>query len=43
MKDDGFLVKLVSFWTAVTMIAWMVAAPLSALAIIKLCSTYLWG
>lgn len=42
-KEDEFGTKLLSAWVAITLIIWLAVATVGGLALIKLCSTYLWG
>lgn len=42
-KENEFGIKLLSAWVAITIIIWLAVATVGGLALIKLCSTYLWG
>lgn len=43
MKEDGLGVKIVGMWMVIAIIIWLIAATVGGLALIKLCSAYLWG
>ena len=42
-KENEFGTKLLSAWVVITLIIWLAVATVGGLALIKLCSIYLWG